>query len=99
MRPSQPTGGRYGATPDGRGYWLVASDGGVFTFGDAAYWGSVPGQGIGRAQVVGIASSPDGRGYWLVDQAGGVYAYGDAGFLGAMTGARLSGPITGVAAR
>ena len=22
------------ATPDGRGYWLVASDGGVFTFGD-----------------------------------------------------------------
>ena len=22
------------ATPDGRGYWLVASDGGIFTFGD-----------------------------------------------------------------
>ena len=25
------------ATPDGRGYWLVAADGGVFTFGDAAF--------------------------------------------------------------
>ena len=24
------------ATPDGGGYWLVASDGGIFTFGDAA---------------------------------------------------------------
>lgn len=28
------------ATPSGDGYWLVASDGGVFTFGDAAYRGS-----------------------------------------------------------
>ena len=28
------------ATPDGRGYWLVAADGGVFTFGDAPFDGS-----------------------------------------------------------
>ena len=28
------------ATPDGGGYWLVASDGGVFTYGDAAFYGS-----------------------------------------------------------
>jgi hypothetical protein len=27
-------------TPDGHGYWLVASDGGVFTFGDATFMGS-----------------------------------------------------------
>ena len=27
-------------TPDGGGYWLVASDGGVFTFGDAVFKGS-----------------------------------------------------------
>ncbi|WP_160291735.1 hypothetical protein [Acidithrix ferrooxidans] len=27
-------------TPDGKGYWLVASDGGVFCFGDAAFYGS-----------------------------------------------------------
>src|SRR5581483_4423138 len=31
------------ATADGGGYWLVASDGGVFTFGDAAYHGSMAG--------------------------------------------------------
>ena len=31
------------ATPDGHGYWLVAADGGVFTFGDAAFYGSTGG--------------------------------------------------------
>jgi hypothetical protein len=31
------------ATPTGRGYWLVAFDGGIFTFGDAGFFGSRPG--------------------------------------------------------
>jgi hypothetical protein len=31
------------ATPDGRGYWLVASDGGIFNYGDAAFYGSIAG--------------------------------------------------------
>src|ERR1700690_371302 len=29
------------ATPDGKGYWLVSADGGVFTSGDAAFEGSL----------------------------------------------------------
>ena len=29
------------ATPDGGGYWLVASDGGVFSYGDATFFGSM----------------------------------------------------------
>jgi hypothetical protein len=28
------------ATPSGNGYWLVASDGGIFSFGDAVFRGS-----------------------------------------------------------
>jgi hypothetical protein len=28
-------------TPSGHGYWLFASDGGVFTFGDARFYGSL----------------------------------------------------------
>ena len=28
------------ATPDGKGYWLVASDGGIFNYGDAVFYGS-----------------------------------------------------------
>ena len=31
------------ATPDGKGYWLVASDGGIFTYGDATFYGSTGG--------------------------------------------------------
>jgi hypothetical protein len=30
-------------TPSGRGYWFVASDGGVFSFGDAHFYGSTGG--------------------------------------------------------
>ena len=34
------------ATPDGGGYWLVAADGGVFTFGDAPFDGSAGSNGL-----------------------------------------------------
>ena len=33
------------ATADGRGYWLVSSDGGIFSFGDATFWGADLGLG------------------------------------------------------
>ena len=42
------------ATPDGNGYWQVASDGGVFNFGDAAYDGSLPGMGVKVNDVLGV---------------------------------------------
>jgi hypothetical protein len=38
-------------TPDGKGYWLVASDGGIFTFGDAAFFGSAGGQVLNKPIV------------------------------------------------
>ena len=43
------------STPDGGGYWLVASDGGIFAFGDARFWGSEGGAAI-PAPIVGAAS-------------------------------------------
>ena len=55
------------ATPTGHGYWLVASDGGIFTFGDAHFHGSLGRSGGARGQVVGIARSAGG-GYWLASQ-------------------------------
>jgi hypothetical protein len=86
------------ATPDGGGYWLVASDGGVFSFGDAAFDGSVPGQGIvSRVPIERIIATPDGSGYWVVGQDGSLYAYGDATYLGSLTGLRLAAPIAGAA--
>ena len=37
------------ATADGKGYWLVAADGGIFTYGDARYYGSTGGLALNRA--------------------------------------------------
>ena len=76
------------ATPDGRGYWLVASDGGIFAFGDAAFYGST-GAIDPQPPIVGMAATPDGRGYWLVASDGGIFAFGDARFYGS-TGASPS---------
>ena len=73
------------ATPDGFGYWLVASDGGVFSYGDACFFGSTGGMTL-NAPIVGIASTPDGNGYWLVAADGGVFSYGDASYYGSMGG-------------
>lgn len=84
--------------PDGRGYWLVGSDGGVFTYGDASYLGSPPGQGFTiQAPVVGISSTPTGSGYWLAGANGAVYTYGDATFLGAPDAGRLVAPVAAIA--
>jgi len=85
------------ATPDGKGYWLVAGDGGVFSFGDAGQFGSMGGQRLSQP-VVGMAATPDGNGYWLVAADGGVFSYGDARFLGSMGGRPLNSPIVGIAA-
>jgi hypothetical protein len=68
---------------DGAGYFMVASDGGVFAFGDAKFEGSCP--GIGGCSGAAVAVMPDasGNGYWLVTATGHVYAFGDAVNYGA----------------
>ena len=62
-----------------RGYWTVASDGGVFAFGQMGFYGSMGGKAL-RQPIVGMAPTPSSRGYWLVASDGGVFAFGDAGF-------------------
>src|SRR3984957_12261584 len=84
-------------TPDGGGYWIVASDGGVFSFGDAQFYGSMGGQHL-NAPVVGMAARPQGNGYWLVGSDGGIFSFGDAGFRGSMGGTMLNQPVVGIAA-
>jgi hypothetical protein len=69
-------------TPDGKGYWLVAADGGVFTYGDAPFYGSMGAMHLNKP-IVGMATTPDGKGYWLVAADGGVFTFGDARFYGA----------------
>ena len=75
----------------------MASDGGIFAFGDASFYGSMGGQPLNEP-IVGIAATPDGRGYWEVASDGGIFAFGDADFYGSMGGQPLNKPIVGIAA-
>jgi hypothetical protein len=68
-------------TANGKGYRLVAADGGIFAFGDAPFYGSMGGKPL-NAPMVGIASTTTGAGYWMVARDGGVFTFGDAAFFG-----------------
>jgi len=93
FRPADASGGFGGAhldapvvgmvpSMDGKGYFMVAADGGVFSFGDATYEGSCPGLGGCFGAAVAVIPDASGRGYWLVTQIGVVYDFGDAPFMG-----------------
>jgi hypothetical protein len=85
------------AAAGGPGYWLVASDGGIFAFGDAQFYGSTGALRLNQP-VVGMASTPSGKGYWLVASDGGIFAFGDAQFYGSTGAIRLNRPVVGMAA-
>ena len=83
-------------TPDGRGYWLVASDGGIFAYGDAAFYGSTGNITLNQP-IVGMSVDLTGTGYWLVASDGGIFAFGTAPFYGSTGNIRLNRPIVGMA--
>jgi hypothetical protein len=83
--------------PKGQGYWLVASDGGIFAFADSAFFGSTGNIKLNQP-IVGMASTPSGRGYWLVARDGGIFSFGDAAFHGSTGNIKLNQPIVGMAA-
>jgi hypothetical protein len=82
------------ATPSGEGYWLVASDGGIFAFGDAGFFGSPAGRVAGRG-VVGLLASPSGQGYRVATGDGTVFAFGDATDAGSVRNG-LQLPVVGI---
>ena len=73
----------------------MASDGGIFAFGDAGFYGSTGALALNRP-IVGMASTPDGNGYWLVASDGGIFAFGDAGFYGSASDDGLSDPAIAI---
>jgi hypothetical protein len=90
---AKPAGALSLRTP---GYWLVASDGGIFSFGGAPFYGSTGGIRLNQP-IVGMASTPGGGGYWLVASDGGVFSFGNARFFGSTGGIHLNQPIVGMA--
>jgi outer membrane protein assembly factor BamB len=99
--PATPTAGTgtgsSASTSPATGYTMVASDGGVFSFDDAGYYGSEGGKQLTKP-IVGLAATADGKGYWLVASDGGVFSFGDAGYYGSEGGTQLTNPIVGMAA-
>jgi len=75
---------------------MVASDGGIFNFGDAGFFGSAGGAPLNKP-AVGVATTPDGDGYWIAASDGGIFNYGDANFFGSEGGTVLNKPVVGVA--
>jgi hypothetical protein len=79
------------------GYWMVASDGGIFSFGSASFYGSTGNIKLNQP-IVGIAATPTGKGYWMVATDGGIFSFGDAQFFGSTGNVKLNKPIVGMAA-
>jgi SpoIID/LytB domain protein len=78
------------------GYWIDASDGGVFSFGNAHFFGSMGGKPLNQP-MVGMVGTHDGQGYWTVAADGGVFSFGDAQFHGSTGNLRLNKPVVAMA--
>ncbi len=78
-----------------RGYWTVDTNGGVYAFGGAGFFGSTGGVRLNQP-VVKLAATPTGNGYWLVASDGGIFSFGDARFFGSTGAVRLNRPIVGM---
>jgi hypothetical protein len=77
------------------GYWMVASDGGIFSYGDAPFYGST-GNIVLNKPIVGMEATHDQGGYWMVASDGGIFSYGDAPFYGSTGNIVLNQPIVGM---
>ena len=78
------------------GYWLVGTDGGIFSYGRAGFFGSTGAIKLNQP-IAGMAATPDGLGYWMVASDGGIFAFGNAAFHGSMGGKPLNQPIVAMA--
>ncbi len=78
------------------GYWLVAKDGGVFSFGPP-FLGSESGTPLAQP-IAGMAAVPGGSSYNLADASGAAYGFGPhASDCTGLTSA-LNKPVVGIAA-
>ena len=74
---------------------MVASDGGIFASGDAAFQGSIGSHTLNRP-IVGMAATSTGAGYWLVAADGGIFGF-NAAYLGSLPEVGVSvGDVAGL---
>lgn len=77
--------------PQGGYLVLQNSDGGVFTYDGAPFYGSVPGVTPGGVKTVDAAWTPSGLGYWILGADGGVFGFGDADYSGGLNAVDYDG--------
>jgi hypothetical protein len=82
--------------PLGAGYRLYAADGGVFSFGNAGFYGSTGSIHLNQP-VVGASTASVGLGYWMAAADGGIFAFGSAGFYGSAGDIHLNNRVVGMA--
>jgi hypothetical protein len=78
--------------PASDGYWEVAGDGGVFSYGNAQYAGSTPSGYTGSFTSMAHYGKNDA--YWLLDSTGQIYAYKAPYYGGSPTG--YNGSFVGI---
>jgi hypothetical protein len=86
-----------GEAPARAGYRMVATDGGIFSFGGASFEGSTGDLRLNKP-IIGMAQTPSKRGYWLGASDGGIFTFGDAVFHGSAGALPLNKPVVGMAA-
>jgi ribosomal protein L24E len=82
------------ATPTGKGYYMVASDGGIFAF-DAPFRGSMGATKLNKP-VVGMVRYGDG--YLMVGADGGIFNFSSLPFSGSLGDKPPASPVVAVAA-
>lgn len=93
--PSEPIVG-IAPTFTGNGYWLAATDGSVYAFGDAQFL-ALTGHPTITSRIAGIAGSPTDNGGWLVAADGNVFNFGKAALFGSLHGVVTDFPAAGIA--
>ena len=91
--------GAVGLAPSlsGRAYWMVAADGGIFSFGDARFYGSTGNLRLAQP-VVSMTSAANAKGYWLIARDGGVFTF-KVPFLGSIPSLGMTATANNVRVR
>ena len=84
--PAQGDKHMIASTPSGNGYWIVKTDGAVFSYGDAQFFGGCNPGGAAPfppgITAISIEAHPGGQGYWILSSNYSVYSFGAAGYHG-----------------
>ena len=64
-------------TASGNGYWILADNGAIYSFGDADYYGNLIDRGY-PGHATSLTRSSGGAGYLILTKEGGIYSFGDS---------------------